>query len=641
MCGLAGILHFDRPGLEAASLDRLPGDLEAMQRHLRCRGPDGEGTHIDGPCGLTHTRLAILDPAHGRQPMALNEPGDRTTVVFNGEIYNHRELRRQLESAGHRFTTDHSDTEVLLHGFRRWGLELPKRLEGMFAFALWDGPRRRLILARDRIGQKPLWVYRDGRRLVFASLIAALLPGLDTVPQVNRQALGHYLSLGFTDRASMLEGVVELPSGCIAEVSADGRFQQHTYWQPPSPTQAEQATGSEEAAHDALRQAVHRRLEADVPLGCFLSGGIDSSLVAAFAQAKCREQGRRLRTFSVAMPEERYDESGWARRVAEHLGTEHTELRAGDDGADLFADLRTIIRSCGEPLGDSSILPTHWISRAAREHVTVALSGDGGDELFAGYDRYRALRLLGRHRGWLRLVPSTPLRLGDPKSFTNRVCRFIDAARYRHPAGQYLSMLRIFSPPEIATLGLGQILGDDDHGRSLPTALPDWPAIDDPTDAARRWDLLNYLPFDLLRKVDRASMAVALEVRSPMLDSEVVNLAAHLPGSVLTPGGRSKGLLKGILRRYLPKELIDRPKMGFAVPIGSWLATSHRQGLREQLLENSALLGLGVDRKALEVMIDQHATGRRDHTHRLFTLLSLAMWLHWLEEQLEAPAAHA
>jgi len=613
MCGIAGILRFDdRP------VDR--GALERMLTHIDHRGPDGRGVEVYPHCGLAHSRLSVVDLMGGHQPMHVavqhNEPD--LVLVFNGEIYNHRTLRRLLEARGHQFRSDHSDTEVLVHGYREWGTELPKHLHGMFAFAIRDLGQRELFLCRDRIGKKPLYLYQDDRRLLFGSLISAVHAGLEQTPEVDPAALMQYLTFGYTFHDSLLTGIRELPAAHWTLIDAQGGQRSERYWQPPPISRSSTQLGATRAIEELLTEAVGTRLEADVPLGCFLSGGIDSSLIAAMAQRRMGDT--KLQTFNVAMPDAAYDESNWALRVAEHLGTEHHVLHAEPRIED---DLRAIIAVTGEPLGDASLLPTYWLSRATREHVTVALSGDGGDELFGGYTRYRALRWLQRWRWAARWLPTDALDAGSEKSLRHRLARLARSAAHREPAGQYLEMIRLFDPEQLGRLGIPTIAPVD----APPGWRDDLPGIE----AARQWDLMHYLPFDLLRKVDRSAMAVALEVRCPMLDTQVMDLAGHLPLHVLMPGGQPKGLLRRVAEQYLPRAVVRRRKMGFAIPLGQWFRDDGGEMLREHLLHRDHLEDLGLRPDRLRALIENHAADRADHTHRLFALLGLALWRQWLK----------
>ena len=611
-----------------------------MQTHMRHRGPDGQGTAELGRCALAHTRLSILDHAGGDQPMATADGA--LTVVFNGEVYNHRQLRRQLEGLGHAFRSDHSDTEVLLHGYRQWGCELPRHLSGMFAFAVWDAGARTLLLARDRMGKKPLYLWRRPGEIAFASLAATLTAGCDHAgpPPLDPQALLTYLRLGYTGDRSLLAGVEQLPPAHWLTVDAEGHVARECYWQAPQPAPLKDPADPAAATRQVLAQAVGCRLEADVPLGCFLSGGIDSSIIAALAQQQLAAAGDRLKTFSVKMPVANFDESTHARAVAEHIGSDHRELVA-EPAPDVIDDLTHLMACAGEPTADSSILPTYWLSRATRQHVKVALSGDGGDELFGGYDRYRALALLRRQRWWLRWVPTALLADPRPRSTRTRLRRLAAAARYADPARQYQSMVHIFSERQIADLApqLRDLIRPEDLAAGHAPA-PDWPDQADPTVAARRWDLAHYLPMDPLAKVDRASMAVALEVRCPLLDTRVCELAQRLPTEVLMPGGRPKGLLRDLAASLVSPAIADRPKRGFAVPIGQWFIESLRQPLADHLFDGR-LDGLGLDGAAVRHCYEQHTQRRADHTHRLFALLTLSLWADWRSGRAGSLAAPA
>lgn len=632
MCGIAGILRFDdRP------IDH--GRLVAMRDHLKHRGPDGEGISGHDRCALVHTRLSIIDLMSGQQPMHLaasdsdaNESKAKSSgglhLVFNGEIYNHVNLRKKLEKRGHVFTSDHSDTEVLLYGYRQWGENLPKHLHGMFAFAIWDERERRMFLARDRAGKKPLYIRygSDFGELVFGSLVGTIVSGLpaDQRPGVNRAALLRYLQLGYTFGESMVDGVNELPAAHFMRIEADGRMEVKRYWQSPPISKHSTSLGAADALDEVLGEAVDKRLEADVSLGCFLSGGIDSSVIAAMAQRKLAQDGERLKTFSVAMPDAQYDETPYARTVADHIGAEHTVLRC--EVGDTVADLQRMMAVAGEPTADSSLLPTHWLCKTARPFCKAALSGDGGDELFGGYNRYRGMRLLGRHQSWLRTLPAGAFR-GHPKSRRALLGRLIAAAQAgRTPDQQYQSMIHLFNDGQINELAPG--LSDLAPGGPIAMALPNWPPWGDLAHAAMRWDFEHYLPFELLRKVDRAAMAVSLEVRCPMLDTQVCDLAGHLPTAVLMPKGRPKALLRQVAARYLPDSITARPKRGFAIPVGDWLRDRLRDDLHDRLFDGR-LESLGLNPTPIRRWFDEHCAQTADHTHRLFGLLQLSLWAEW------------
>jgi asparagine synthase (glutamine-hydrolysing) len=634
MCGLAGILRFDDHPIDDADRHRLMRMLE----QVRHRGPDGEGVSFHGHCALVHARLSIIDLLSGQQPMHLTSPDADADaddacallhLVFNGEVYNHRELRAKLEKRGHVFRSDHSDTEVLLLGYREWGTMLPKHLHGMFAFVIYDEARRELFLCRDRTGKKPLYFRRDGGELIFGSMVATIVAGArpGTGVGVDPAALLTFLRYGYPFSRSMVAGVEEVPPAHWMLFGRGGKVTSERYWRPPPTSRHSTSLGAVDALREVLREAVWSRLEADVPLACFLSGGIDSSLIAALAQQRLAKDGERLRTFSVAMPDAFYDESPHALQVARHIGADHTVLTA--EPGDAIADLRRLMAVAGEPTADSSLLPTYWLCRATRRHVKVALSGDGGDELFGGYDRYRALRLLRRWRWLLAALPTTWLSDVDPKAIGTRFRRLADAAGAgADPARQYHRMIHLFTDEQVRAMGIATVR---DGLLREPPAAPDWPDEPDVVHAAMRWDLVHYLPFELLRKLDRASMAVSLEVRCPMLDTQVADLAGHLPDRVLMPAGRPKGLLRALATEYLPLPIVNRPKRGFAVPIGGWFRTTLRDPLHDHLFDGS-LGRLGVDETPVRRWFDEHTAARADHTHRLFALLQLSLWRSWLDD---------
>jgi len=613
MCGLAG---FAGPG-DAA-------DLAAMTRALAHRGPDGEGVYADPehPIFLGHRRLAIIDVAGGAQPM-WNED-DSIAVVFNGEIYNHRQLRRELLAQGHRFRTDHSDTEVLLHGYEEWGEALPERLNGMFAFALWDRPRRKLFLARDRFGEKPLYWAQQGGLFLFASELGALKRHRQFAPAVERRSLMKLLAHGFIPAPNAFwKDAQKLPSGSWLRFHlADGRVETHCYWrfaiEPGADIPVARAADELRAL---LQTAVERRLMSDVPLGVFLSGGIDSSAIAA---AAVRVRGAQsIDSFAVGFREPSFDESAPARRMAQHLGTRHHQEMLTMDGArDLVPE---VLRRLDEPLGDASLLPTYLLCGFARRHVTVALSGDGGDELFAGYDTfaalkharlYRALMPPPLHRGLRRLAELLPLS-GRNMSLDFRLRRAL--AGVGHEAALWHPLwLAPLAPEALAELLHERIEMEELYSEAL--AVWRGGASDDLADRGMEFYARLYLPDDILTKVDRASMMHSLEARAAFLDNDLVDFVRRLPPTLKLRGGVRKFILKKALHGWVPDDILARPKKGFGVPLQDWLRALPYPGDRD--------FGVPIDLPTVHRWDQEHRRGAADH--RLFLWLWQVLQRHAL-----------
>jgi len=594
MCGIAGICRRDgRP---------IPQHwVRMLDESITMRGPDASGRFHDQIAAgngtveilMLHRRLSVIDKAGGGQPMIWGNPDSdvpEVAMVFNGCIYNNSRLRVQLQAQGASFRSDHSDTETLLEAYKQWGEDVPRHLDGMYAVAIWDRRTMQLSLFRDPYGQKPLYILDlgdAGEGCVFCSNPAPLQTiakelGLD---KMTTGALQRYLQLGYiTGTDTLMEPVV-----CVRKASG-------------SPC------STSETVEEAIRGSVIDHLESDVPLGCFLSGGVDSSLIAAFAH---QELGN-LKTYCVKMDDPAYDESSYAETVANHLGTRHETLRVSMDPA---TDLTTLVGLLGQPFADSSILPTYWISKTARKEVTVALSGDGGDELFMGYNRYLAIDSIAR---WHALLARVPWGGGSkPTTFKSKLGRMADAAR-DWTLSNVASIESLFSSSEIESM------------TGEPFVVPVVPSVHEtPIQRLQQFDMQHYLPDDLLRKVDTASMAVALEVRSPLLSMRVRNAVAPLTTRQLMPRGERKGLLRVIASKYLPKNIVDRPKMGFAVPLASWFR-SDQSGLGQLagdvLLASDAFSGLPVDNQQVATMFDEHRCGHRNHEHKLFALLTLALW---------------
>lgn len=613
MCGIVGIAG-------NGPADHAPR-MRAMRDRLVHRGPDSEGEHVDACAALGVRRLRIIDLATGDQPMA-SEDG-RVWTVFNGEIYNFRGLRDELSARGHAFHTT-SDTEVIPHLYEEHGPAFVERLVGMFALAVWDESEQVLVLARDRLGKKPL-LYRtcDGE-IAFASEHAALLAGLTDVPPVYPQAIRLYLRFGYVPAPhDAFQGFRKLLPGHYL-LWRHGRTSVHRYWRLPD----DQVEMHEEEAVGEFRrlfkQSVERRLISDVPLGALLSGGIDSSAVVATMAGLTS----RVRTFSIGFEDAEFSELPHARRVAQLFGTEHHEFVVTPDAMEVVPDL---VHHYGEPYADASALPTYYLTKMTRQHVTVALDGDGGDELFAGYERYDAVRLaavLDRIPRPLRIAVAAGTRvLPDSLSARSRVRRFrrFLAATPLDPGPRYLRWLGIFDEDTLTDLL------DPDFARAAPTngEVPGLAVSfddGDPVRAAQMIDLLLYLPDDLLVKMDIASMANSLEVRCPFLDHELVEFAWRLPTDLKVRGTERKRLLKRAFDGVLPPENMYRRKQGFGVPVGAWMRGMLAEQVEELVLSPTALARGYFRPDRLRALVRSHTRGQEDHTARLWALLMLELW---------------
>jgi asparagine synthase (glutamine-hydrolysing) len=611
MCGFAGILTG-----RSFRDEELSGHVRAMVDPITHRGPDDEGIWVDAEAGvgLGFRRLAIVDlSAHGHQPM--RSRSGRFTLVFNGEVYNHWELRRELAAAGHTYR-GHSDTETVLAAFETWGIEASvRRFVGMFAMAVWDAKERSLSLIRDRLGIKPLFVYQHSGQVLFGSELKALLAGPGFDRSLNRDALGAYLRYLYVPApASIFQHVVKLLPGHILTIRSarESLPEPRAYWSVTDAAErglASRLEGSDDELVDELDRllsdSVRLRLQADVPVGALLSGGIDSSAVVALAQAA---SDRPLKTYSIGFDVEEYDEAPMAAAVARHLGTDHSTLRlGGSEALDLVPRLPELF---DEPLADPSQIPTYLICQLARREVTVALSGDGGDEILAGYHRYiqgeRAIGQIQRvprpvrravaagigsvsARGWDRayraVAPALPasLRYRLPGEKLVKIGRLMEGGS---DAEMYRSLLSAWQRPEHLLRGGDGAPSGVEHALARTA---EWPLLD----RMMATDQATYLADDLLAKVDRASMAVSLEVRVPLLDHRVVEFAWRLPRDLKIRGREGKWALRRVLDRYVPRELVDRPKMGFTVPTAAWLRGPLR-GWAEDLLFSSAAGGDGL-----------------------------------------------
>jgi asparagine synthase (glutamine-hydrolysing) len=633
VCGIAGLVA----GVDGVVDERA---LRRMTSALAARGPDGEGFHVGGPVGLGHRRLAIIDLAGGHQPL-YSEDGD-VAVVVNGEIYNFELLRLDLIRLGHRFKT-RSDSEVIVHGYEAWGDGVVDKLEGMFALAVWDAKARKLLLARDRMGEKPLyWAQTAGGGLAFASELRALrhAPGIDS--EIDPSSLARYLVYEYVPApATMLRGVKKLEPGTRLVVRAGGDPVVSRYWELPLPAEADASRehNAERAAADLLdelRRSVRERLVSDVPLGVFLSGGIDSSTVAALA---AEVRGRDLDTFAIGFEDPSFDESSEARRVARHIGSRHHEQRLSP--AVLLDLLPRVGQLLDEPIGDASIVPTHLLARFARKHVTVALGGDGGDELFAGYPTFQAERLAGAiFDDAPRLVGRAAALLGGAAlralpvstgymSIDFKLRQFLKGAQ-TDPIRRHQAWLASFLPADaLAALA-------PEAARAAAAAPEElWDVVDnrmaacpahDPRDRLVYFYARGYLGDGVLTKVDRATMAVGLEARAPLLDTRVMALACRIDPSLRLRGMTTKYLLKRAMRGILPDSTLDRKKQGFAMPIGGWLRKDLRP-LLDDMLSARRLAASGLfSPKPIRRLVDEHVAGRADHRKPLWTLLAFMLW---------------
>ncbi len=617
MCGICGVYcHRDDETVDAAALER-------MKSLIRHRGPDEDGTHVEARAGLGHQRLSIIGVSTGRQPLS-NETGS-VWVSFNGEIYNYRPIRERLIANGHQFRTE-TDTEVLVHLWEEEGVHFVDHLRGMFAIAIWDRDQNKLVLARDRLGKKPLYWYSDDRRLVFASEIKSILAYPDVPRSPNLEALHHYLSLSYVPAPhTAFEGIQALPAGHVLEAS-DGKVDVRRYWDVRFESDERPVDELVDRLDEAFDEAVRIRLESEVPLGVFLSGGVDSSAVS---HRMVQHLDRTLLSTTIRFDDPRYDESVAAEEFARWLGTDHHVRDVGPGSTDL---VEKILWHFDEPFADASALPTYFLCQAARESLTVALSGDGGDEMFAGYNRYAQV---AHEESLRRRLPAVIRQLIRPfaamwpkhargKTLLDNLNLSVPAAAgntffyfdHRDKSGLYSGALRDFLAERFRT---------DQLYRSLYDAC----ASSDPISRVQYVDYRSYLVDDILVKVDRMSMAHSLEVRSPLLDHELVELVATFPSTAKFRDGGGKHIFKKMLERHIPREVLYRPKQGFSVPLQGWFRGELREMMEDTLFGGSLARRGYFDTTYLEGLWKRQQTGGSrviDLGSHFWILLMFELW---------------
>lgn len=619
MCGIAGYLQ-----LNGRHLDPDQAILNSMCASIHHRGPDDRGGMITGPVALSMTRLSIIDLTTGHQPIS-NED-DSIWIVFNGEIYNFQELRERLLAKGHKFKTN-SDTEAIVHLYEEYGVDCLQHLEGMFAFALWDSNKERLFIARDRLGEKPLhWGVFDGN-LIFGSEIKVLFAHPSTKKELDAESMQKYLALEYVPAPkSIFKGINKLMPAHFLLVEK-GQIKTECYWSPYNKNGNEKLSENEaeEKLVELLDRSTKLRLISDVPLGVFLSGGVDSSSIAALAQ---RHLNGPLKTFSIGFADKSFDESDYAKAVASRVGCDHhVAVFSAEMALNTMEDLWQVL---DEPMADASIVPTYFLSKMTKEHVTVALSGEGGDELFGGYPTYQAHRLANL---WqmipkpLRLAVLEPVITNLPVSFNNlsvdyKAKRFISAVD-RDPVLRHFRWMGSIPPEKQQSLISPQLCTLVRDSEIYPQVRTNGKDV---IDQIMHTDMTTYLPEDLLVKSDRASMAASLEVRLPFLAYPLVEFAVSLPSSLKVRGLKTKYLLKKAMAPYLPDRILNRPKKGFGIPVARWLRQEFRPQVNE-LMSESFLKKQGIFQPAqVRQLLAEHDNEHYDRRKELWTLLMFQMW---------------
>ncbi len=634
MCGIAGWINLRQSN---KNHDAEPV-LHSMCERIVHRGPNSEGLWLDDTVALGMRRLSIIDLETGDQPVF---NCDRSVIVMmNGELYNYREVRAELEAKGHKFKTK-SDTEILPHLYEEYGDGLLEHVNGMYAFSLWDSKRKKLIIARDRFGEKPLYYGVFDRKLIWASELKALIAHPAVKPELDLNAVRHYVSFDYVPAPmSIFKGIHKLPAAHVLTVE-NGEVRTRRYWDltwsdpgtvasgPNGTSHAKSLSGKAEELKELLSDAVRMRLVSDVPLGILLSGGIDSSSVAAFA---VRHATERVKTFSIGFEEDSFDESKYARQVAKHLDTEHYEDKlSATTAGDLISEIGTWL---DEPMSDGSLIPTHLLARFVRQHVTVALGGDGGDELFAGYPMYYAHTLSAKYLAIPSIVRSgliEPVINALPvstknMSFDYKAKRFVRASRY-DDVTRHHSWFGSFSIEQHDRLFSKEFLAETDADiyrgvRELVAASGARNVIEQMQYA----DINYYLAEDILTKVDRSAMAVSLETRAPFLDPRVGQFAASIPVEYKLQGKSGKVILKEAMKGLLPHEILHRPKKGFGIPIAEWLKGRLNPLLHEMLSPERLKTDGLFDPAYVQKLIREHETGTASHHKELWTLLVFQLW---------------
>ena len=624
MCGICGIIDYKGGVANEAT-------VRAMSDKMLHRGPDDSGMYINKNSiphiGLGHRRLSIIDLSEfGRQPMT-NENKD-IWVVLNGEVYNYKTLRTELEARGHKFTS-HTDTETVIHLYEEYGEDLLKYMRGMFAFALWDGKKKILIAARDRAGQKPLLYSKNENGFIFSSEFASLLSSKLISKEVNREAIHQYLTFGYIPPPwTIYKNVFKLPPAHML-ILKDNKITVRPYWKLDYSKKVN--ISLEEASSETLRlleESVRLRLHSDVPLGAFLSGGIDSSTIVALMS---KASSKKVKTFSIGFEEKDYDELKYARQIAKRYGTEHNEFIVKPDAIKILPEL---VERYGEPYADSSCIPTYYVSRETRKYVTVALNGDGGDEFFAGYERYQAMLaseiyhkmpgvLKSMIKGSINALPDS----ANSKNTLRRIKKFFEGVDFPLDR-RYLRWISVFSDSM-----KNSIYTENFKSKFTKKNPVEWfspyinnPQVKDLLDKVLMTDVHTYLPNDLLVKVDITSMATSLEARSPFLDHKFMEFVASLPADYKMRNFTKKYILKEIAKELIPSSNIYRKKMGFGVPVGSWFRNELKEFLVGTLLSERALKRGYFKPEAIKDMVEKHISGKRDYMMPLWALLMLELW---------------